>query len=64
MNFSFRVYISFDMIGVEIGGVLKNVIVFVVGIVDGLNYGDNIKVVFIICGIKEIFLLGVVMGGE
>lgn len=41
-------YINFDIIGVEIGGVLKNIIVFVVGIIDGLGYGDNVKVVLII----------------
>ena len=64
MNPSFRVYTSPDMIGVEIGGALKNVIALAAGIADGLNYGDNTKAALITRGIKEISLLGVAMGGE
>uniref|UniRef100_UPI00356644BF NAD(P)H-dependent glycerol-3-phosphate dehydrogenase n=1 Tax=Fusobacterium nucleatum TaxID=851 RepID=UPI00356644BF len=64
MNPSFRVYISPDMLGVEIGGALKNVIALAAGIADGLNYGDNTKAALITRGIKEISLLGVAMGGE
>ena len=64
MNPSFRVYRSPDMIGVEIGGALKNVIALAAGIADGLNYGDNTKAALITRGIKEISSLGVAMGGE
>ena len=64
MNPSFRVYTSLDMIGVEIGGALKNVIALAAGIADGLNYGDNTKAALITRGIKEISTLGVTMGGE
>ena len=52
MNPSFRVYRSPDMIGVEIGGALKNVIALAAGIADGLNYGDNTKAALITRGIK------------
>lgn len=64
MNPSFRVYTSPDMLGVEIGGALKNVIALAAGIADGLNYGDNTKAALITRGIKEISSLGVAMGGE
>ena len=64
MNPSFRVYTSPDMLGIEIGGALKNVIALAAGIADGLNYGDNTKAALITRGIKEISLLGVAMGGE
>ena len=64
MNPSFRVYTSPDMLGVEIGGALKNVITLAAGIADGLNYGDNTKAALITRGIKEITSLGVAMGGE
>ena len=64
MNPAFRVYTSPDMIGVEIGGALKNVIALAAGIADGLNYGDNTKAALITRGIKEIASLGVAMGGE
>ena len=64
INPSFRVYTSPDMLGVEIGGALKNVIALAAGIADGLNYGDNTKAALITRGIKEIASLGVAMGGE
>lgn len=64
MNPSFRVYTSPDMLGVEIGGALKNVIALAAGIADGLNYGDNTKAALITRGIKKIASLGVAMGGE
>lgn len=51
-----------DVIGVEIGGVLKNIIVLGVGIFDGFGYGDNVKVVLMICGMVEIICFGVVVG--
>lgn len=43
MNQHFRVYTNPDMIGVEIGGALKNIIALAAGITDGLGYGDNAK---------------------
>ena len=55
MNPSFRVYTSPDMLGVEIGGALKNVIALAAGIADGLNYGDNTKAALITRGINEMF---------
>ena len=64
MNSTFRVYTSPDMIGVEIGGALKNVIALAAGIADGLKYGDNTKAALITRGIKEIATLGIAMGGE
>ena len=64
MNPAFRVYTSPDMLGVEVGGALKNVIALAAGIADGLNYGDNTKAALITRGIKEIASLGVAMGGE
>ena len=64
MNPAFRVYTSPDMLGVEVGGALKNVIALAAGIADGLNYGDNTKAALITRGIKEIATLGVAMGGE
>ena len=64
MNPAFRVYTSPDMLGVEGGGALKNVIALAAGIADGLNYGDNTKAALITRGIKEIATLGVAMGGE
>ena len=64
MNDFFRVYISPDILGIEIGGALKNVIALAAGIADGLGYGDNTKAALITCGIAEITRLGVKMGGK
>lgn len=64
MNQYFRVYTSDDVIGVEIGGALKNVIALAAGISDGLNYGDNAKAALITRGLTEITRLGVKMGGN
>lgn len=64
MNHYFRVYTSEDVIGVEIGGALKNVIALAAGISDGLNYGDNAKAALITRGLAEITRLGVKMGGN
>ncbi len=63
MNEVFRVYISPDMLGMELGGSLKNVIALAAGIADGLGYGDNTKAALITRGIAEIARLGVKMGG-
>ena len=64
MNEVFRVYISPDMIGIEVGAALKNVIALAAGIVDGLGYGDNTKAALMTRGLAEICRLGLAMGGE
>lgn len=64
MSNCFRVYISSDVLGIELGGALKNVIALAAGIADGLGYGDNTKAALITRGINEIARLGVVMGGK
>lgn len=64
MNGFFRVYISPDILGIEIGGALKNVIALAAGIADGLGYGDNTKAALITRGIAEITRLGVKIGGK
>ena len=60
----FRVYTSPDILGIELGGSLKNVIALAAGIADGLGYGDNTKAALIPRGIAEIARLGVKMGGK
>ncbi len=60
----FRVYTSPDILGIELGGSLKNVIALAAGIADGLGYGDNTKAALITRGIAEIARLGVRMGGR
>jgi len=60
----FRVYTSSDVIGIELGGSLKNVIALAAGIVDGLGYGDNTKAALMTRGIAEISRLGIKMGGK
>ena len=60
----FRVYISPDMLGIELGGALKNVIALAAGTADGLGYGDNTKAALITRGIAEIARLGIKMGGN
>jgi len=60
----FRVYTSPDIIGIELGGSLKNVIALAAGIVDGLGYGDNTKAALMTRGIFEISRLGIEMGGK
>ena len=60
----FRVYTSPDILGIELGGSLKNVIALAAGIADGLGYGDNTKAALITRGIAEISRLGVKMGGK
>ncbi len=63
MNKVFRVYVSPDRLGMELGGSLKNVIALAAGIADGMGYGDNTKAALITRGIAEIAKLGVKMGG-
>lgn len=60
----FRVYISPDILGIELGGALKNVIALAAGIADGLGYGDNTKAALITRGITEIARLGIAMGAK
>ena len=64
MNEVFRVYTSPDVLGIELGGALKNVVALAAGIADGLGYGDNTKAALITRGISEIARLGVKMGGK
>ena len=64
MNNFFRVYISPDIIGIELGGAVKNVIALAAGIADGLGCGDNTKAALITRGIYELTSLGVAMGGK
>lgn len=64
MNDFFRVYISPDVIGIELGGAVKNVIALAAGIADGLGCGDNTKAALITRGIYELTSLGVAMGGK
>ncbi|MFN4907916.1 MAG: NAD(P)H-dependent glycerol-3-phosphate dehydrogenase [Bacteroidota bacterium] len=64
MTPTFRVYASDDVVGVEIGGALKNVIAIAAGIVDGLGMGDNTKAALITRGLAEISRLGVALGAD
>jgi glycerol-3-phosphate dehydrogenase (NAD(P)+) len=60
----FRVYTNPDVIGVEIGGALKNIIALAAGITDGLGYGDNAKAALMTRGLAEISRLGTKMGAN
>jgi len=60
----FRVYTNHDVIGVEFGGALKNIIALGAGISDGLGYGDNAKAALMTRGIAEITRLGIKLGAE
>ncbi len=60
----FRVYTSPDVLGIELGGSLKNVIALAAGIADGLGYGDNTKAALITRGLAEITRLGTAMGAK
>ncbi len=64
MNANFRVYVNEDIIGVEMGAALKNVIALAAGITDGLGFGDNTKAALMTRGIAEISRLGVAMGAD
>ncbi|MBO6108242.1 MAG: NAD(P)-dependent glycerol-3-phosphate dehydrogenase [Eubacterium sp.] len=61
---NFRVYTSPDIIGIELGGSLKNVIALAAGILDGMDMGDNTKAALITRGIAEISRLGIELGGQ
>ncbi|MBR3683729.1 MAG: NAD(P)H-dependent glycerol-3-phosphate dehydrogenase [Lachnospiraceae bacterium] len=64
MSNVFRVYISPDVLGIELGAALKNVVALAAGAADGLGYGDNTKAALITRGIAEIARLGTAMGGK
>ena len=64
MSEVFRVYASPDVLGIELGAALKNVVALAAGIADGLGCGDNTKAALITRGIKEISRLGMKMGGH
>ncbi|MCV2525211.1 MAG: NAD(P)-dependent glycerol-3-phosphate dehydrogenase [Candidatus Lightella neohaematopini] len=63
-NKIFRVYYSYDIIGVQLGGIVKNIIAIGVGISDGIGLGNNIKSVLITKGFKEIINLGIKLGAK
>mgnify|MGYP003369173754 CR=1 FL=1 len=64
MSPKFRVYTNPDIVGVELGGALKNIIAFGAGICDGLGLGDNSKAALMTRGIREISRLGEAMGAN
>jgi len=64
MNETFRLYTSDDIIGVELGGALKNVIALLAGITDAMGFGDNAKSALMTRGITEMARLGVAMGAR
>jgi glycerol-3-phosphate dehydrogenase (NAD(P)+) len=61
---AFRVYTNLDIVGCEIGGVVKNVIAIAAGMVDGMGFGDNTKAALMTRGLGELSRLGVALGGE
>lgn len=63
-NEVFRIYTHDDVVGVEIGGALKNVIAIAAGIADGLGYGANTRAALITRGLAEITRLGIALGGR
>ena len=60
----FRVYLSRDVVGTQLGGALKNVIAIAAGVADGLNFGHNARAALITRGLAEITRLGVQMGSN
>jgi glycerol-3-phosphate dehydrogenase (NAD(P)+) len=64
MNPTFRIYVNPDIIGVELGGALKNIIALAAGVCDGLGLGDNTKAALMTRGITEMARLGVALGGS
>ena len=64
MTDGFRVYTNDDIIGVELGGALKNIIALCAGVLDGMGMGDNTKAALMTRGLTEIARLGVSMGAR
>jgi len=64
MNQTFRVYTSADVVGVELGGALKNVLALAAGVCDGMGFGDNTKAALMTRGIAEMARLGAALGGR
>lgn len=64
MTTNFRVYTNDDIVGVEIGGAVKNIIALAAGISDGIGYGDNTKAALMTRGMAEIVRVGVALGGK
>lgn len=64
MTNMFRVYTNNDLVGVELGGALKNIIALAAGVVDGLGYGDNTKAALMTRGLTEIVRLGRALGAQ
>ncbi|PJI06653.1 MULTISPECIES: NAD(P)H-dependent glycerol-3-phosphate dehydrogenase [Clostridium] len=64
MTNGFRVYTNSDIVGVEIGGAVKNIIAIASGICDGMGYGDNTKAALMTRGMSEIMRIGVKLGGK
>jgi glycerol-3-phosphate dehydrogenase (NAD(P)+) len=61
---NYRVYTAYDVVGVELGGALKNIIAICAGINDGMNMGDNAKAAFITRGLAELTRLGIAAGAH
>ncbi len=61
---SFRAYTSDDMVGVEVGGAVKNVLAIAAGIADGLGFGANTRAALVTRGLAEMMRLGVALGGK
>lgn len=64
MDKNFRIYTNDDIVGVEIGGAVKNIIALASGICDGLGYGDNTKAALMTRGMWEISKIGMYLGGR
>ncbi|MBM6837499.1 NAD(P)H-dependent glycerol-3-phosphate dehydrogenase [Clostridium saudiense] len=64
MTKEFRVYTNSDLVGVEVGGAVKNIIALAAGVCDGLGYGDNTKAALMTRGMAEIVRIGTKLGGN
>lgn len=61
---NFRVYTNDDLVGVEVGGAVKNIIALAAGVCDGIGYGDNSKAALMTRGMAEIVRIGIKLGGN